>query len=159
MTLPAGHQLLASEMTALVNPVRYGFSARRVANQSINSAALTAISWDIVDRDNSPSFLTVTTTTATIPADGAGIYAVTAKQLLSANTTGRTFMEINVTSSLTGLTTDYRLPTPVNAEGGRIVVSIAVPFAAADTFVVNTFQTSAGALNLTGLLTCYRVSP
>lgn len=154
----AGHELFASDFANLVNPTRKGFRVRRAAAQALTSGAAAAISWDTEDEDTD-GFITVTSTTATIPTGCAGVYAVTARQILSgAPTTARAFLEINVTSSLTGLTTDYRVGSLNNFESGRIVVAAIIPFADADSFLCNSLQNSGGPLNLTALLSCYRIT-
>lgn len=137
---------------------RVGFRVRRVANQAIGTGGAVAISWDTEDED-SDGFITVPSTTATIPTGCAGIYVATVRQILSATPgAGRALLEINVTSSLTGLTTDYRVGSLDSNESGRMVCTAVIPFAVGDSFFCNTLQSSGGSLNLTGILSCYRVS-
>lgn len=157
-TFAAGQELFADDFDDLINPSRMGFRARRVANQSITSGAATAISWDTEDEDTN-GFITVPSTTPVVPSGCAGIYVIMARQILSATpTSARTFLEINVTSSLSGITTDFRNGAVDGNESGRLVVTALIPLAVGDSFLVNTDQNSGGALNLTGLLTCYRLS-
>lgn len=154
----AGQELFADDMPDLINPARMGFRVRRVANQSIPSGGANAISWDTEDEDTD-GFITVTSTTATIPTGCAGIYVATTRQILSATpTSARSFLEINVTSSLPGMSIDYRNGSVDANEGGRLVVTAVIPFADGDSLVVNTLQSSGGSLNFTGYLTCYRIA-
>lgn len=154
----AGQEIVADDFDDLINLARMGFRARRVASQAIASGGSNAISWDTEDQDTD-GFITVTGTTATIPTGCDGVYAVMARMALSGSPgTGRALLEIVVTSSLAGVTNDYRIGSVNPNESGRLVMTAVLPLAAADSFVVNAVQTSGGSLNLGALLCCYRMS-
>ena len=62
---------------------RKGFKIRRVANQAITTATLTAVSFDTEDSDTD-AFGAVTATTYTIPTGLDGLYAITANVIFGA---------------------------------------------------------------------------
>lgn len=127
---------------------------RRVANQSITSGgSAQAISWDTEDLDNG-GFITVTATTITIPTGLDGTYGITfrAVGLIGA---GRAFGELNVTSAITGIGTDYR--QPMIASEQRVVSPVIIPLLAGDSFVCNVFHSTGSSVNFTGMLNCIRL--
>jgi hypothetical protein len=155
MTLPAGHQVLASELTALANPTRVGCRLRRVANQSIASGGSgTAISWDNAD-ENTPSFITVTGATITVPAASGGGYGITVR--CAGAWTTRVFATINVTSANVGYPASFREDgNPTDAE---VTNGISLPLLAADSFQVVLFHSTGSNVNVTAWLSCYLLSP
>jgi hypothetical protein len=155
MTLPAGHQVLASELAALANPTRIGCRLRRAANQSIASGgAGTAISWDTSD-ENTPSFITVTGATILVPAASGGTFDITAR--CAGAWTTRVFASINVTSANTGYPASFREDgNPTDAE---VTNSISLPLLAGDSFQVVLFHTTGAPVNVTAWLSCYRTGP
>jgi hypothetical protein len=155
MTLPAGHQVLASELTALANPTRVGVTLRRAAGQSIASGGSgTAISWDTVDAGNSPSFITVTSATITVPAGEGGLYAMTYHG--AGAWTTRVFANFAITTSLTGYPASTREDT--NPSDVEITHAIGpIPLLAGDSFTVVQFHQTGSNVNVTAWLACYKV--
>jgi hypothetical protein len=157
MTITAGHQPTASELEELRNLVRAGVTLRRAANQSIASGGSgSAIQWDTVDNDNSPSFITVTSSTLTIPTGYAGNYAL---QYRGAGAwTTRVFSSVTVTSALTGYPATTREDTnPSDLETSRSFGPI--PLLAGDTVSVAQFHQTGSNVNVTAWITFYRVGP
>ena len=147
----AGNKVRASDI-----PIRGGVQLRRAANQSVANITATPISWDTQDEDVG-GFWT-SGTTVTVPADYDGIYAITFRVVMVTGASARNFAEIIVTSSITGITGEYRFPSSSPAAGeGRMVATYSGPLAAADTFVCNAYQTTAGSQNATALLVCYKL--
>ena len=133
-----------------------GCRIRRNATQPINSAASTPVNFDTQDEDTD-NFFTPTSPTITIPSGLDGSFAVLYRQILSASPTGRSFAEVALTSSIPNTPTEFRFPGNTT-ENGRIVAALpGIPLAGGDTITVNTFQTSAGPLNLTAWMSVYRV--
>lgn len=128
---------------------------RRAANQSINTGASTAMSWDTEDQDNG-GFIVVTATTVTVPTGQDGQYNIMFRVQGPFTGAGRAFLEINVTSAVTGITNDYRQPMSSTEQRG--LTNAAVPLLAGDTFVCNVFHSTGSAVNFTGLLNCIRIS-
>jgi hypothetical protein len=135
---------------------RSGVRLRRASNQSINNAALTAISWDTEDEDIGGFW--ASGTTVTVPAGYDGIYVATFRPLGVTGVSTRNFAEINITSTITGLPAEYRIPSssPTSPES-RMVAYYSGPLAAGDSFVCNVFQTTAGSQTFTAWLALYRV--
>jgi len=153
----AGQEVVADDYDDLINPARTGCRVRRVANQSISNITSTPISFDQEDQDTD-GFITVTGSTVTIPAGLDGIYAILFRASGSF-TNVRNFAEIGVTSSLTGVPADFRVPWNEPTDENRLGVFLGgLPLAAGDSFVCNIFQSSGGALNVTAWMSCYRVS-
>lgn len=136
---------------------RVGCRLRRAANQSIpaGGGGPTLISWDTEDFDPY-GFITVTSSTITVPTGLGGMYVVTARDV--GNFGGRSFLDLQVVSSVTGVTGTFRaLPDDVTAGPGT--VTAVVPLAAADTLTLGIFQNSAGAANHTAWINLVRVGP
>jgi hypothetical protein len=156
MTLPAGHQVLTSELTALANPTVVGCKLRRVANQSINSGAETAISWDTADI-NTPSFITVTGSTLTVPQDG--VYGIT-HMITGTTVSTRCFASIAVSSSTYTWPTAFRIEVVVvGTTTVPIGMGITIPMVAGDTIQGKAFHTTGTAQNFTGHMAVYLVGP
>ena len=69
----------------------------------------------------------------------------------------RNFAEIILTSSITGVSGEYRIPSNVPGIGeGRMVAYYSGPLAAADTFVCNALHNVGSAQNATASLFCYK---
>ncbi len=146
----AGNKVRASDI-----PIRGGVQLRRAANQSLTNGALTPISWDTQDEDVG-GFWT-SGTTVTVPADYDGIYVITFRAVGTTGGSARNFAEIVLTSSITGITGEYRFTSTGATAEGRMTAVYGGPLAAADTFVCNALQTSGGAANYTALLACYKL--
>lgn len=131
-----------------------GCRIRRVANQSVNSATDTAISWDTEDQDTD-GFIVVTATTITIPTGLDGLYALTFRAQ-GAIGAGRAYGRFVVTSAITGTPTDF-LSVLSDVED-QVYVAIVLPLNAADTFTCNVRHTSGVAVNFVAWLACYRIA-
>lgn len=119
--------------------------ARRVANQSCATGALTTISWDTEDSDTGGM---LSTTTVTIPV--AGLWHMSVMMIAAGGAVSpRLLVEFVVTSSLTGVTATYR---GAAAAEDQVGATFALQLAAGDTISVRLFHTNAGALNFTGRL-------
>jgi len=134
--------------------VRCGARVRRVAVQSITNGASTAISWDTEDQDTD-GFITPTSTTFTIPSGKAGIYVVSLQA--AASVSGRKFMVLTPTSSITGMPSSFR-----HEMGNDAITSYAtswsLPLNASDTFTLGVFHESGSAVNHTGWASVYKAS-
>lgn len=131
---------------------------RRAANQSIpnNGGGPTSISWDTEDYDPY-GFITATSATITVPAGLGGTYSIVARD--TGNFGGRSFGNIPITSSLTGVSGTFRT-LPDDVTGGIVVVAIPViPLAAGDSFTFDIYQTSGLAANHTAWINVMRVGP
>jgi hypothetical protein len=147
----AGNTVFASDI-----PIRGGVQLRRAANQSVANITVTPVSWDTQDEDIG-GFWT-SGTTVTVPAGYDGIYAITFRCVGGMIAATRNFAEIIVTSSITGITGEYRFPSSSPAAGeGRMVAVYSGPLAAADSFVCNIYQSTGSAQNNTALVVCYKL--
>lgn len=137
---------------------RVGFSVRRAAVQSIPNSVATNISWDTEDEDTD-GFISVTSTTATIPAGKAGLYVITYKTTPpNLTVSARTFSTINLGGTLpTGVPNGFRGITNVNEDICHVVVT--TPLVAASTIICDTFHAEGSAQNYTAWLSCYRIGP
>lgn len=135
-------------------PGGVGCRLRRAANQSINTATQTAISWDTEDQDPN-GFIAVTATTVTIPTGLDGLYAISFVAVGASVPANRFTVRITPTSGITGM------PVTFQAVGAgtedRLVVAPTIPLLAADTFVCQVFHTNGSAINFTAWLACYRM--
>lgn len=147
----AGDKVRASDILT-----RKGCRLRRVANQSINTATTTAISWDTEDEDQG-GFIAVTSTTVTIPTGLGGIYDLTFVPQPQAGISGRAFCEVIITTSLTGYPAEFRVFMDSSNEDRAFAALSGIPLAAADTFVCNVFHGTGAAVNYRGWMSCYRV--
>jgi hypothetical protein len=135
---------------------RVGCRLRRVAAQSIANVTLLAINWDTEDVDPY-GFITVSSQTVTVPAGLGGTYDLLFRD--SGTFGGRSFTEIVVTSSITGVSGMYRFPPDAVTSSFGTTSVAGIPLAAGDTFVCNVFQSSGGAVNHTAWLNVVRVGP
>lgn len=162
MTIAAGADILAADITALVTRItaletRHGVKLH-TASQAVVSSTPTNIAWATEDEDTD-AYHVAASATVTIPAGLGGIYAITYGVLvtnLSAST--RQMGSIVVTSAVSGGHLDiYRDRTDVLDE--RLVVSVTLPLLAADSFTCDMFHTEGANRNATAHLSCYRVGP
>jgi len=118
-------------------------AVRRAANQSINNAAFTNISWDTEDLDLFGMFAP---TSDTITVTQAGLYEVHFFLSFAANATGvnELIMRAN------GVTDFGAQTTPGSATVRALAASSWYNAAVGDTIVFIVRQTSGGALNATG---------
>jgi hypothetical protein len=128
---------------------------RRAANQSIPNNVSTTFTWDTEDQD-SGGYITVSSTTITIPTGLDGSYDITVNAL---GTTGgtRNFLEIGLTSAVTGNPTAFRQAMGAAENRGLISVT-GLPLAAADSMTVNLLHQAGAAANWTAWLTLIRRS-
>ena len=134
-----------------------GCRLRRVANQLINNATDTAISWDQEDQDTD-GFITTTSATITIPTGLGGLYAITMYAKSTANLNGRTYIDLVLTSAITGIPVNLRTVIATGNNDSRYLASETIPLLAADTFQVHVFHTIGAADNHTAWMSCYRIA-
>jgi hypothetical protein len=144
----AGDYVRASDI-----PGDVGCRLRRAANQSVNDSAATAISWDTEDVDTS-GFITVTSSTITIPTGLGGLYAITFQA--GGAVANLADLIIDPTSGVTGMPTDFLNPMDVARDRG--VLAVTIPLLAADTFNCQVFHTTGAPVNFTAWLPCYRIA-
>lgn len=147
----AGDKVRASDV-----PYQMGCRLRRSATQNVNTATTTTISWDTEDEDLG-GFITVTSTTITIPTGQSGLYAITFRAIYTASTTGRCFVEITPTSAIASMPAQFR--NPYRDTEDEAAISITIPLLAADSFVTKVFQSAGAARNVNAWLSCYRIGP
>jgi hypothetical protein len=158
-TTPATHWYYSGSGWIILGGGAYGrCRLRRVANQSVLTNAATAISWDTEDVD-SGGYITAPSTTITIPASLDGMYAITFRAAGATQPTNRNFAEINVTSALTGVPGDFRIPSTGGTAENRMVAYYSGPLAAGDTFVCNVLHNVGSAQNYVGWLSVVRLAP
>jgi hypothetical protein len=133
---------------------RTGCRVRRVAVQGIGSGSATAIIWDTEDHD-SDGFISVASPHVTIPAGLGGLYAITA-WASGAFTAGRAFIDIAMTSTLTGLPAEFRMPMDANEDRG--LLSVTIPLLAGDVFQTRLFHSTGSGVDFTAWLSCVRVA-
>lgn len=133
---------------------RTGGTWTRSANQSINSASLTAISWDAETFD-SDGFCTPTSSTITIPSGLGGLYAVTAR-VTHAWANAGSLEEIQIVCSTAGTYIQGWDASHASALGLGLSIG-PLPLAAAETITVNYLQGTGGAQNVTGRIDVYRI--
>lgn len=134
---------------------RVGCRIRRVAAQAITTATLTAANFDTEDEDTD-GFFAPTSTTVTIPAGKDGVYSIMFYVGLQFQATARNFVDIQVTSSLAGLSNNYRSTYDGPTAEVRGMATFSGPLVAGDSFVGNVFQSTGANQNLAATLTCYQ---
>ncbi len=132
-------------MDAVSTPVKVGL--RRAAAQSINSGAVTDISWDTEDFDAS-GFIAVTAATLTVPS--AGTYAIGCRMTMAVPHTAT----VEIVDG-TGIVLATKSVTSLYADG---IVSCNTYLAAASTLKVTWSQSTGTAKNVTGRLVLVRLS-
>lgn len=156
-TTPATHWYYSGTAWIVRGGSAYGrCRLRRAANQSIPNNTATSISWDTEDLDNG-GYIAATSTTITIPTDLGGLYGITFNAVGATSTSGRYFLSIVPTSTITGLPVEWR----VRSDGVETMASITVetPLNAADSFVCKVFQGNGVAVNHLAWLACTRLAP
>lgn len=131
---------------------------RRSNNQSASSGIPTTISWDTEDADVGFGFTPHATTATTITIPSTGIWAVTVTGGWSAGliAAGRNFVDIRVSSALTGMSS--RIYRGGASTEDNITTNATVPLNANDTIQVVVFQGSGSSQNWTGWLHLVRVA-
>jgi hypothetical protein len=131
---------------------RHGCRLSRAAAQTVSAGVTATVSWD-TEREDTDGYIAVTGTTITIPTGLPGIYAITA-DINPAAGTGNNFLDLVLTSSIPGFPATYRQFIDPNLD--RAVLSITVPLAVGDSFIVQV-QIAVGT-NVAGAnLNCYRI--
>lgn len=128
---------------------RCGTRLRRVANQSINSAAPTAVSWDTEDEDTD-GFITTPGTTVTIPSGLGGGFVIDATGVFATPPGTRGYIEI--------VAAGRTFRAPINQNEDTFSVEAIRALAPGDTITVNVYQFTGAAVNWTGTLTILRFS-
>lgn len=129
---------------------RTGGEWSRVANQSIATSTLTNISWD-TETSDSDGFIVphaTTATTFTVPSGLGGVYAVSGNLGFATAPTGG-FSRL----TLGGIVSDH----PASIAGQQAGFCRVEPLDAAETVIVTAFQSSGGAINVTGKIYINRV--
>lgn len=166
MAATAGGLILASDVSSIADRVtvleagpdgtRDGCTLRRAANQSVNTGTTTSISWDTEDADPQ-AFISVTSATITIPSGLGGLYGIVFNVAGNVDVAARFLAICAITSALTGYPSELRAP-PSNGTEDLISASWGpIPLLAGDSFLLRTFHSSVGAVNMTAWMTCYRV--
>lgn len=128
---------------------RMGCRLSRVAAQALPDAAVTAVSWDTENEDTSG--LWSAGTTITIPATGAGLWAISALVTVVASPpAGLGFVSVQINGgnrSLAGIT--FALGAP----------SLVVPLSATNTITVSAYADGAAATTMTAEIAVYRLGP
>jgi hypothetical protein len=136
---------------------RTGVRLRRAANQSMTNATLTSVSWDTEDVD-SDGFISVASTTITIPAGLGGLYNIT---FMPEFVVAATYTDL-LAAMVTGGETYYWPYAGIGltpAGGERLIYSLSsFPLAAADTVVFRLLQTSSASRNFLFALDMFRVA-
>lgn len=127
---------------------RTGTRLRRAANQSMTSGGFTAISWDTEDAD-ADGFITVTSSTITIPTGLGGIYSLIARVDWGATPTGPSLLLAAGGQNYTYPYTNVSLGSPVVWIG---------QLAAADTIVISPYHTTGVGVNITARLELWRLN-
>lgn len=119
---------------------------------SVGSGSVTAITWGDENQDTDGYWSAGTT--VTIPAGMAGIYVITF--VATAPVTGRCFLEIVPTSSLTDIPPRWR--SYLEAAEDIDTATAVTPLAVGDSFVCNVFHSTGASATFESFLSCYRVS-
>lgn len=139
---------------------RTGCTLRRSANQSITTDTKTNISWDAEDVDTD-GFISVTSTTITIPAGLGGLYSITANVHSASAFGAAAAMYIYCAGSAVQIVTtgsssnDNGFPTV--SSRNYIGCATVLPLAAADTCVVGFYQNTGVSMNVQARLSLYRI--
>ena len=145
----AGNVVRASDI-----PIRGGVTLRRVANQAISTTTATLVSWDTQDEDVGGYW--ASGTTITIPTDYDGIYVATFRGGMILTASPRSFADLTIVSSVTGVPGDFR--HDIGASEARLTTHYSGPLAAGDTVQATVFQQTGSTQQLTAWISLYRVS-
>lgn len=144
----AGDGTSASPLSATGLVAEDRLRVRRAAVQSIPDSVTTVISWDIEDVDTD-GFISVPSSTITIPVGLGGIYSVSAFGLFASADADSYFMSLIIA----GRSWLYK------GAFGVVSACVTVTISAGDTIITNVFQDTAGAKDVTARLEMYRLSP
>lgn len=139
---------------------RTGCRLRRAANQSISTNTKTNISWDTEDVDTD-GFISVSSTTITIPAGLGGLYSITAN-VHSADAFGTAAaMYIYCAGSAVQIVTTGSSANdngfPIVSSRNYIGAATVLPLDAGDTCVVGFYQNTGVSMNVQARLSMYRI--
>jgi hypothetical protein len=143
--------LTAAEWNELIlgfNPT--GAVAKRVAVQSLTSAAPNTYSFDTEEFDNAGMFAP-TSTSITVPT--TAVWSIGGWQEIAANTSGMRSLEIALNGSTLLLS---EAQPPPSSFSSRIAIYGEYYAAAGSTFTLIGFQNSGGALNATARMSVFR---
>lgn len=134
---------------------RTGVTLRRTTNQTIPNSTQTDISWNVEDQDTD-GFISVPSTTITIPSGLGGMYMFTYRASGSViDDTARHFLSIALITSIASMPVYHRLPMWAFEDLGEI--SVMLELAAGDTINCNVFQSGGSSQTFTAWLSMYRV--
>lgn len=145
----AGDKIRASDIIS-----KHGVRLRRLSTtQTVSTATLTSISWDTEDEDTDGYWSSGTT--VTIPTGLGGIYAIAFRTAYTASMTGRCFIEIGPTTTVTGHPAQWRNPSRDTED--EYAIGLTVPLLAGDTFLCRVFHSSGANRSANANLSCYRI--
>lgn len=152
-TVTAAAALTTADVATL--KARYGARVRRAAVQSIPNVTATAITFDTEDEDTA-GFLAVPSSTLTIPSDA--IYSITYYVSGPSTASARTYAEMLINSSLTGLGS---ITVRSNQTSGESVHADNTTghLTTGDTVQLRVFHSMGVAADFTAWLQIWRVSP
>lgn len=142
----------------MTNTVQFGAKAKRTSAQSLSSATFTAINLDQEDFDRGTMHDNVTNNSRlTIPAEGDGIYFVSAVVIFNADSTGRRIARVAVDG--TGLD-DIRFDNnAVNGGQTTLAVSGFLSLTATQYVEIQGWQNSGGSLNVnSAVLSAFKIA-
>lgn len=128
---------------------RFGCTLARSAVQSIPNNTFTSITLD-AEVSDPDGFITVPSTTVTVPAGGGGLYAITAKVTYATATLGAWRVSLSLNSGVQF----YPAAGPNTNEA---TIAVVLPLVAGDQIVVQTLHNNGAAQNATCRLEMYRV--
>lgn len=160
--LPAGSPLPGDYYAQTVTNAngivaRTGCRLRRVAAQTLNDASLTDIEWDTEDDDTDNLWSSGSPTVITIPEDGLWLVCATYQSSTAGNVDGRSFINIALTSGVTGNPPQVR---GFHGAGESLAtVTAAMLLEGGDSFTVEVLTNlSVASTTMVAWLSCYRVT-
>lgn len=145
--LASATQNLATDVEAVL-AARMGCSLRRVAAQTLPDTAFTAVTWDTEDADTDGLF-PGSGFDITIPANGAGVWAVSATVFVTSTITGLGAVRIAVGGI------EVAKSSGTGDIGGT---ALTLPLSAGALVKVEVFADTAAGTTMTAKFHCYRVS-
>jgi hypothetical protein len=136
-----------------IEPTRVGVNLHKTAS-SIATDSETAITW--ADEEEDTDGFWSSGTTVTIPTGKAGIYVITFWTTGSFTSSGGDWVNIAVTSSLTNVPDNFRMP--MEALGDIGTVTAVTPLAAADSFTCKVYHDSGSSVSFESWVACYRTT-
>ena len=130
---------------------RHGVRLHKTAS-SVGTASVTAISWSD-EREDTDGYWS-SGTTVTIPAGMAGVYGITF--VSTGVLTGRSFLEVIATSTLTDIAPRWRSYIEPNEDIDT--ATVVTPLAVGDSFLCNVFHGTGSSVTFESWLSAYRIS-